>query len=77
MDLDILSKVRQRCTGKKTPESFSFLEFGCAPGGIATFILDINWRIRGAGVTLPVDLGGYGVSPQLEVTQGSKIFLLI
>ena len=66
MDLDISSKVRQRCTEKKTPESFSFLEFGCAPGGIATFILDINWRIRGAGVTLPVDLGGYGVSPVLQ-----------
>ena len=66
MDLDVSSKVSQRCTGKKTPESFSFLEFGCVPGGIATFILDINWRIRGAGVTLPVDLGGYGVSPVLK-----------
>ena len=32
-------------------------------GGISTFILDINWRIRGAAVMLPVDLGGYGVSP--------------
>ena len=53
MDLDISSKVEQRCAEKNTPESFSFLEFGCAPGRTATFILDINWRIRGAGVTLP------------------------
>ena len=66
MDVDISSEIRQRCSMKRTPESFSFLEFGCAPGGIATYILDINWRIRGGGITLPVDLGGYGISPQLQ-----------
>ena len=66
MDLDISSKVRQRCAEKNTPESFSFLEFGCAPGGITTFILDMSCRIRGAGVTRPVDLGGYGILPQIK-----------
>ena len=39
-------------------------------GGIATFILDINWRIRGGAVMLPVDLGGYSVSPLLQNDPG-------
>ena len=45
LDLDISSEIRRKCSVKKTPESFSLIEFGCAPGGIATFIFDINWRI--------------------------------
>ena len=45
VDLDISSEIRRKCSVKKTPESFSLIEFGCAPGGIATFIFDINWRI--------------------------------
>ena len=66
MDLNISSEIQQRCAVKRAPESFTFLEFGFAPGAVTTFILDINWRIRGAGVTLPVDLGGYDVSPYLQ-----------
>ena len=66
MDVDMSSEIKQRCSMKRTPESFSFLEFGCAPGGIATFILDINWKIHGGGITLPIDLGGYGISPHLQ-----------
>ena len=66
MDVDISSEIRQRCSMKRTPESFSFLQFGCAPGGIATYMLDIDRRIHGGGITLPTDLGGYDISPRLQ-----------
>ena len=66
MDVDISSEIKQRCSTKRTAEPFSFLEFGCAPGGISKYVLDVDRRIHGGGITLPVDLGGYGISPQLQ-----------
>lgn len=41
------------------PESFNFLDLGCAPGGFSSFLLDDERCGMGYGVTLPAENGGF------------------
>ena len=55
-------------------QNFTFLEFGFAPGGITKFMLDIDKRISGAGVTLPTAIGGFGIVEELKENSRFEIY---
>ena len=65
-DVCLSSEVKKHFSKSKELQNFTFLEFGFTPRGIAKFMLDIDKRINGAGVTLPTALDGFGIVEELK-----------